>query len=150
MEFNGSVLVDNKKIQSAIENYLEVKTEYLAEEKRCQEVLAAQIDTLSWWEKFWLADYDDWGKVYHTKYDHLFVIRDHKYYGSWLYRFYKIGLLSKDTLDKYRSVEEYDSHWSKRNLAGTLETFISAGEPVYLNEEQAKFVVDFCVEENSR
>lgn len=148
MEFNGAVLVDNKKIQSAIENYLEVKTEYLAEEKRCQEVLAAQIDTLSRWEKFWICkDYKDWAKVYHTKYANLFVIKDLKYHGSWLYRFYKIGLLSKHTLDKCRLVGEYDSLWGKGNLAGTLKTFISAGEPAYLNEEQAEFVVDFCVED---
>lgn len=32
MEFNGAVLVDNKKIQSAIENYAVLVLDYLAEE----------------------------------------------------------------------------------------------------------------------
>ena len=44
--FNGAVLVDKKKIRSAIENYTTLKLDYLDVEKRCQDKLASEVNTL--------------------------------------------------------------------------------------------------------
>lgn len=144
-EFNGAVLVDKKKIQSAIENYTSLRLGYLEEEKRCQDKLAGEVGTLTWWERFTSSDGDyDWYKVFYTRYANLFVIKDPKYYYSWLYKFYKVGLLTKETLDKYHLVEEYHNHCTKRNIVATLGVFTLVGDSIYLNEEQARFVAYFC------
>lgn len=148
MEFNGAVLVDNKKIQSAVENYTKLRLDYLDEEKRCQDELASEINTLSRWELFKCnSDFYDWAKVYYTKYKPLSVSVSPELQGSWLYRFYKIGLLSKDALDKYRLVEEYANDYTKCRIVKTLGMFTLVGEPIYLNEEQARFVGYFCEQE---
>lgn len=145
MEFNGAVLVDKKKIRSAIDNYTTLKLDYLDVKKRCQDKLASEINTLSRWELFKCnSDFYDWTKVYYTKYGHLFVLASTEFRGSWLYRFYRINLLSSVTLHKYRLVEEYHEHFTKCNIVKTLGTFVLVGEDIYLNEEQARFVGHFC------
>lgn len=145
MEFNGAVLVDKKKIQSAIENYINLRLGYLEEEKRCQDKLAEGVGTLTWWERFnYTEGNPDWYKVFRNRYEISISREDHKYIGSWLYKFYKVGLLAKETLDKYHLVEEYHNHYTKRNIVATLGVFTLVGNSIYLNEEQARFVAHFC------
>lgn len=146
--FNGAVKVDSNKIRSAIVNYTKLRLEYLDEEKRCQEVLAREVGTLTWWEKFKCnSDYYDWAKVYYTKYYYTFLITTPEYASSWLYKFYEVGLLIEETLDKYLLVEEYHNHYTKCNIVATLGVFTLVGDSIYLNEEQARFVGYFCDQE---
>ena len=139
------MLVDKKKIQSAIENYTTLRLDYLDEEKRCQDKLAEEVGTLTWWERFNCSNGDyDWYKVFRSRYTITISKKDHNYIGSWLYKFYKVGLLTKETLDKYHLVEEYHNHYTKRNIVATLGVFTLVGDSIYLNEEQARFVAYFC------
>ena len=64
-----------------------------------------------------------------------------------MYKFYKAGLLTEETLDKYRRVEGYHEHYTKCDIVKTLGTFVLVGEDIYLNEEQARFVGHFCDQE---
>tara|TARA_S200002703_G_C3697206_1_gene214092 strand:- start:62 stop:520 length:459 start_codon:yes stop_codon:yes gene_type:complete len=147
VEFNGAVLVTNQKIENVLENYKILKEEYLKIEKYCQDELAAEVGDLTWWENFKCdSGCYDWAKVYLCKYSHLITIKDPDFYFSYLYKFYKIGLIDKETLYKYRTVEKYDNHYTKRDIYKTLKTLVQAGTPVYLNPEQADFVNTFYKE----
>lgn len=143
MEFNGAVLVDNHKIENALENYKLLKEEYLKIEKGCQDKLSEEVGDLTWWENFKCDVSYDWKKVYLCRYEHLFEVKDPDFYFSYLYKFYKIGLITRETLYKYRAVEEYNNHYVKKEIYKTLKTLEQAGTTVYLNPEQADFVNTF-------
>ena len=144
MEFNGAVLVTNQKIENALENYKLLKEEYLEIEKGCQDKLVEEVGDLTWWQNFKCDSRDkNWEKVYFCKYSHLITIKDPDFYFSYLYKFYKIGLIDNETLYKYRTVEKYDNHYTKKEIYKILKTLVKAGTPVYLNPEQAAFVNTF-------
>ena len=82
--------------------------------------------------------------MYYTKYYYTFLITTPEYASSWLYKFYEVGLLIEETLDKYFLVEEYHNHYTKCNIVATLGVFTLVGDSIYLNEEQARFVGYFC------
>ncbi len=142
MEFNGAVLVANKKIENALSNYTSLKREYEKEIKRCKDKLASQIDDLSWWDNFMCEEGDkDWFKVYKRKYKGWVS----KYYKAWLFRFKGIGLVTEEFHAKHEDMDL--NHYYYEKEVYTLRSLSRAGEPVYLNPEQASFVNRFYTED---
>lgn len=140
MEFNGAVLVSNRKIENALSNYTSLKREYEKEIKRCEDKLASQIGDLSWWDNFMCKDGDDdWFKVYKRKYKG-WVSTYHK---AWLYHFKEIGLVTESFHSKYEDIDL--NHYYYEKEVYTLRVLSRGGEPVYLNPAQASFVNGFFV-----
>lgn len=142
MEFNGAVLVDNQKIENALGNYKLLKEEYLEIEKGCQDKLAEEVDNLTWWENFKCDSRDkNWEKVYTQKYKgYVSSI----FYDDWIYKFWKIGLVSEESYKKFEGMGENYYYYIK--YFRPLGSLVKAGTPVYLNPEQADFVNTFYKE----
>lgn len=142
MEFNGAVLVSNRKIENALNNYLSLKSEYEKEIKRCEDKLASQIGDLSWWDNFMYKDGDkDWFKVYERKYKGKYL---RFWRNTWLENFRSVGLVTMETYKVYEYIDDNLPYYGK--YASELKSLVQAGEPVYLNPSQASFVNKFYVE----
>lgn len=139
MEFNGAVLVDNQKIENALENCSLLRLEYDLEISRCQEKLASQIGDLSWWDHIMCEGRrKKWEKVYLRKYNGYI---SSVFYDDWIYNFWKIGLVSEESYKKFEDMGENYYYYIK--YFRPLGSLVKAGTPVYLNPEQAGFVNTF-------
>ncbi len=145
MEFNGAVLVDNHKIENALENCSLLKLEYDLEISRCKEKLSSQIGDLSWWDKSLCNDGDaDWFKVYKRKYKGQYY---RCFSNNWLDNFQSVGLVSEESYKKFGDMGE--NYYSYTKQFWPLSSLIKAGTPVYLNHKQADFVNTFYKENNN-
>ena len=143
MDFNGAVLVYNKRIQNACDNYKVMDKERDKFIKSVTDTLTQEFEGLSWWQKFCYNDDPLWGLekfryVLKKKYKVRVISNWHKYDLDSLYQGH---VISQEDYDKY----DFGYH---HGTSIDLMTLIRCGEPVYLNPQQARFVNRFYEEEN--
>ena len=142
MNFDGAVLVDNKRIQNACDNYKVMDKERDSYINNYITTLTKEFEDLSWWQKFWYEDCPVWGL---EKFQYV------------LKKKYGVGYRSNWTKDTLRglyqggviSEEDYDklNFGYYHNIMVDLMTMVRCGEPVYLNPQQARFVNKFYEDE---
>lgn len=141
MEFTGAVLVCNKKITNAIENYREIEKEWDDIWIPIVKGLIDEYKELSWWKKFW-HDGSAFG-VY--DYQYVMCIK----YGAKVNG--KFDSVEKNLLNAGLITQEiygiFETYFNSYDHSDTLEVLVKCGEPVYLNPQQASFVNKFYKEE---
>ena len=142
MNFDGAVLVDNRRIQNACDNYKVMSRERAEFINKFITILTQEFEGLSWWQKFCYNDDPIYGLekfryVLKKKYGV-------DYYSNWyehdLIGLYKGGVISQEDYDKL-------NFGYYHNIMVDLMTMVRCGEPVYLNPQQARFVNKFYEDE---
>lgn len=141
MEFNGAVLVCNKKIKNACENYNQIEEDCYSILNPLIKGLKEEYRNLCWLKRllhdnslFGLWDYQYALRVCHKakvecKWDR---VEENLLSG---------GLITKET---YR---EFGKYFNNYDYTNDLSEMIKCGEPVYLNPQQASFVNKFYKEQ---
>lgn len=142
MSFSGAVLVDNKRIQNACDNYKVVSEERNEYVNKFIDILTQEFEGLSWWQKFCYNDDPLWGL---EKFQYVLKKKYKVFYGGRYSKhnldgLYKGLVISEEVYDKYNFGYHHDKRYD-------LMTMIRCGEPVYLNPSQAEFVNRFYNEE---
>lgn len=134
MKFNGAVLVENKRINNAYNNYSKINEHHKEVLEAAKEKAIAEVDTWSGFAKWWYKDetpFDMWVKRYRLS-----------FFCSSVHTLYHKEFMSEDT---YNWCDR--SAWGLKSDMNDLYAFVSCGEPVYLNPHQARLVNEFYKEE---
>ena len=139
MEFKGAAQVDKDNLQKALFNYVELKDNYDKKIQHCKDKLSSEINTLSWWDKFWRDEsYTDWFAVYKYKYNGALGVF---FRNDWFENFNSVGLLSEEFYEKYKSIyevlEAYEGVYVELSYLNNM-----SGE-VYATPTQAYFIDKF-------
>lgn len=141
MEFNGAVLVDNKKIKSACDSYRTWCNNYNKDIVPVARKVAEKYETLSWWTTMFDSK---WDSEFYKVMKHVYKINDFR--KSHLSALKEAGLIDYLLYDKYADIEDYLNP-SNSSMCSNLQSMIKCGEPAYLTPEQCKFVNMFYKEE---
>lgn len=140
MEFNGAVLVDNKKIRNACDSYRTWCNDYNKDIVPVARKVAEKYKTLSWWTTMFDSR---WDSEFYKVMKHVHKLNDFR--KSHLECLYMVELIGHSLYDKYADIEDYLSPSNSR-MCSNLQSMIKCGEPVYLTPEQCKFVNMFYKE----
>lgn len=138
MEFTGAVLVCNKKITSAIENYRKTEKEWDDIWKPVVLRLNKEYGKLSWWKKMW----HDGSAFGLWKWQYVLCVKHNAKNVTCKWdrvekNLLDGGVITQGTYDKFKI------YFNTYDYCDTLETLSICGEPVYLNTQQAAFVNRF-------
>jgi hypothetical protein len=138
MEFKGAAQVDKDNLQKALFNYVELKDNYDKKIQHCKDKLSSEINTLSWWDKFWRDEHHpDWIVVYKNVCKGVM-----KPYGNdWFENFNSVGLLSEEFYDKYKSI--YKVLGDYEGVYAELSYLNNMSGVVYVTPTQAYFIDKF-------
>ena len=129
MEFNGAVLVDNEKIQVAIDNANSEWKIAKCLRQTARNVVSKEVESWSKFKRWWWKEDDDRGDfgIWLNRNSYMF---EHE---MWVYS--RFGVINN------KDFELWCDLWETVGLVGNeLEALIGAGKPVYLNPTQARFV----------